>query len=268
MVFALIPGGVFPRGAQRLDSLAPNHARFAEVHEAPVHDVTLSPFLLSKYEVTQGQWLRVMGDNPSHHGPGMIFADHTIDLSHPVERVRWDESETFLARLDLTFVSEAQWEYAARGGTLTTWWTGDERGDLAGATNLADLTCKHNGGGEEWYYEDWEDGHYAHAPVGSFAPNPFGIYDLLGNVQEWCLDTYAPNAYEVLGECEDPAVVIEGRDFHVARGGSYDQPASQARSALRSFSAYHQRKLRRGLRAARELRGAEPEAAPGSEDGR
>ena len=154
IVFVGLPGGTFEMGspgseAGRIDD------------EGPVHKVTLSPFLIAKYEVSQAEWKRVMGDNP--HPPR--FKGDTL----PVERVSWDDCHEFCERTGLSLPTEAQWEYACRAGTS---------GAYAGTGNLDDMG---------WY--DKNSGRRAH-PVGEKQANDFGLHDMHGNVWEWCKDLY------------------------------------------------------------------------------
>jgi formylglycine-generating enzyme required for sulfatase activity len=181
LVFVLIPGGTFWMGAQDEDPKGRNYDPQAEADESPVHEVTLAPFFMSKYEMTQGQWERFTGANPSGYGPnwrwkreppgeGLI---HQNQPWNPVEQVTWVECPDVLRRLGLTLPTEAQWEYAARAG------------------NLADGWVKSRGGPLGWVYQDClEDRWVMHAPVGTFSPDGFGLHDVIGNVWEWCLDAY------------------------------------------------------------------------------
>ncbi|MCA8925097.1 MAG: SUMF1/EgtB/PvdO family nonheme iron enzyme [Planctomycetes bacterium] len=233
LVFVLVPAGSF-----RMGSLAASD-------EQPVHEVRLNAFLLSKYEVTQGQWLRATGRNPSKFSPG----GSKVTLLHPVERVSWHQCANALKRLGLTLPSEAQWEYACRGGTTSPWWTGAERTSLQGAGNLADGHCKRNGGPGGWAYDEWlDDGWTPHAPAGSFRANPFGLHDMVGNVWEWVQDSYH-DSYE--GAPRDGSAWVDADEAErVLRGGSYSTVADASRSASRRRNAPAGRSDFLGLRPA------------------
>lgn len=133
IVFVLLPGGTFWMGAQR--GTDQNHDPQARTNEGPPNEVTLSAFLLSKYEMTQAQWERFAGRNPSTYSRTTYFAGWNADSKpwtglHPVEQVSWLDCMQLLSRLGLTLPSEAQWEYGARAGTSTVWWCGDEKEGL------------------------------------------------------------------------------------------------------------------------------------------
>ena len=96
--------------------------------------------------MTQGQWLRLVGKNPSGYVPGSNFGGKVVILANPVEQVSWDDCDLWLGRLGLILPTEAQWEYAARGGTTTPWWTGLGKDGLAKAANLADAFFTAHGG--------------------------------------------------------------------------------------------------------------------------
>ncbi|MEM7308016.1 MAG: SUMF1/EgtB/PvdO family nonheme iron enzyme [Planctomycetota bacterium] len=198
VVLILIPGGEAVCGAQTSEPDGTHYDPHAAKFEAPVHAVALEPYFLSKYELTQSQWLRARGDNPADLRPGRhdhatgLGADTT--LLHPVETVSWSESTETMRRLGLLLPTEAQWEAAARAGTGTPWYTGAEVGSIAVHVNAADLTLRDSGQrAVEAPVMEWlDDGYALHAPVGSFLPNPNGLYDVLGNVSEWCADDYSP----------------------------------------------------------------------------
>ena len=139
------------------------------VNEGPVHNVCVDGFWMGKYEVTQAQWEKVMGSNPSR-----LKWD-----SRPVEKVSWNDAQEFLQKLNTQvekelyrLPTEAEWEYAARAGTETAYSFGDD------AARLDE---------HAWYESNSE--HRTH-PVGLLKPNDWGFYDMYGNVWEWCQDWY------------------------------------------------------------------------------
>ena len=240
IVLVLLPGGAFRMGAQKPTEAQPlgqpNIDPFARKSEGPVHTVRLAPFFISKYEMTQGQWVRANGDNPSGYMPGRILGKRKHDLSHPVEQVKWKDAKKVLFRLGLTMPTEAQWEYAARGGTSSVWWTGAAKESLQGAANLADRYCKEHGGPGSWRYEMWlNDGYVVHSPVGRFRPNGFGLHDMAGNVWEWCMDRYGP--YKLPVAPDDGLRLVEEKTPRVFRGGGFRASIVHARSADR-YSLY------------------------------
>ena len=237
LVFVLIPGGSFWMGAQATDPGGHNYDPQAEIDECgrdgnPV-EVTLDAYFVSKYELTQGQWQRFMGSNPSSYSPGERLGDNVTTLLHPVEQVSWEDCVEMLGRLDLQLPTEAQWEYGCRAGTETPWWTGADKGELDQAGNLADQYCKKNGGATSWLYEDdLNDGFVVHAPVGRYRANAFGLHDVIGNVSEWCVDDYG--GYANATRTGDGRRVVPGASSRVSRGGCFANPAVYNRSASRS----------------------------------
>ncbi|MFT7542356.1 MAG: sulfatase activating formylglycine-generating enzyme [Gammaproteobacteria bacterium] len=250
LVFVLIPGGTFWMGAQTTDSEGQNYDPQAAGNEGPVHEVRLSPYFLSKYEMTQGQWERFVGVNPSQCDPGSNFGGKLTTRLHPVEQVNWDDCVRVLGRLDLVLPSEAQWEYGARAFTDTPWSSGTEKEALALVANLADAFARANGANPDWICEPWSDGYTVHAPVGSFAPNEFGLHDVYGNVWEWCLDGYDVSHYGG-SPPKDPVSPFVGSAPRVYRGGGYRGPASTARSADRRHDTPTSADGNRGFRPAR-----------------
>ena len=199
--------------------------------ERPQHRVRITkPFYLGKYLVTQEQWEAVMGDNPSHFkGP-----------KNPVEMVSWNDCQQFLVKLNakigaqsgaFRLPSEAQWEYTCRAGSTTRYCFGDDESQL---------------GEYAWYTAN--SGNTTH-PVGEKKPNPWGLYDMHGNVWEWCQDWYGAYGAEATDDPTGPAM---GSD-RVFRGGSWDHPARICRSASRDCHEPGYRYDYLGFRASRVL---------------
>jgi formylglycine-generating enzyme required for sulfatase activity len=224
LVLVLIPGGAFDMGAQARDPAARNYDPQAFQGEGPVRRVAVEPFFIGKHELTQGQWSRFTGSNPSGFYPGSRFVPTPITLLHPVEQIDWEPARRTLEHLGLALPTESQWEYAARAGTQTVWWTGDEKESLRGAVNLADRTVAV--AGLDWPstadWPDLDDGYISHAPVDHYRPNAFGLHNVHGNVAEWCADEPPAETDEPVGEVE-----------HCSRGGNFKQNARVARSASR-----------------------------------
>ncbi len=258
IVLVLLPGGEFVMGSQRDDKKGPNYFKEAKPNEKP-HTVSLDPFFVGKHEITQGQWLRAERVNPAYYAAGQEYAGVAVDLRHPMGFVSWYDSRDMLARLDLQLPTEAQWEFAARAGTRTPWYTGNDRAALEWTANIADdsVTPVHGEVEDLHPQEDWDDGHPIHAPAGTFEPNPFGLYDIYGNVWEWCLE------YGYRGLADTHGVVrtgdglrhTESNSDRILRGGSFSSAAdSGARSGLRNCAPAAALDHNLGLRATRPLR--------------
>jgi formylglycine-generating enzyme required for sulfatase activity len=208
MEFVLIQPGEFDMGSTAIET-----SRYND--EGPVHHVTISEaFYLGKYEVTQKQWHEVMGDNPSH------FKGDDL----PVESVLWNDVQEFIKKLNekestnkYRLPSEAEWEYAARAGTTTRYFFGDDDSKL---------------GDYAWYNEN--SGRKTH-PVGKKEANPWGLYDVYGNVLEWVQDEWH-DTYN--GAQADGSAWVYGVGvIRVIRGGSWFSGARTCRSANRNCSA-------------------------------
>jgi formylglycine-generating enzyme required for sulfatase activity len=202
---------------------------FSNRDERPVHAVALTrPFYLGVHEVTQGQWVEVMGFNPSRE----------VDLRAPVDSVNYAEVMAFLASLNrqvgdgrYRLPTEAEWEYAARGGTDTDYFFGS---DPEGIDRYA--WHKGNSGG-------------ATHPVGQLAPNRFGLYDIIGNVYEWLADHYDEFYYEV-SPLEDPSGPVDESGIRSVRGCSFDIEYHNCRSADRGSLVAHEKRPNQGFRIA------------------
>jgi formylglycine-generating enzyme required for sulfatase activity len=187
VVLVLLPGGPFRMGSPE-----------AEARHAPdevLHDVRMKPFFVGKYEVTQAQWERVMGSNPSSRNAGY---SHGVTSLHPVETVEWAKAQEFARRLNLVLPSETEWEYACRAGATTAFTWGDDPDVLKGRANVVDRAFREAepSRGTVIDQAQWNDGFPYHAPVDLFEQNAFGLHGLHGNVGEWCRDWYrtAPEA--------------------------------------------------------------------------
>ena len=235
IVLVLLPGGSFGMGAQSEDPLGANCDPAAVEDEGPVRTVTLSPYFFSKFEVTQSQWLRLTGNNPSCLHPGSRLwqePGESGSLLHPVNDVSWFDAVRGLARADLLLPTEAQWEFAARAATASPWFSGWDPSSLTRFANIAGS----EGRDDHVYkirlvYEEHHDQNVLIAQVGAYEPNAFGLHDMLGNVWELCLDSYR-TCYEGVGTM-DPLALTGCGDDKVVRGGGYESPAAYARVSER-----------------------------------
>ncbi|MFM5940813.1 MAG: formylglycine-generating enzyme family protein [Dolichospermum sp.] len=217
-----IPGGTFMMGS-------PENEEGSINSERPQHEVTIKPFLMGKYPITQAQW-RAIAKLPQVNkelepNPSCFKSDN-----RPVECVSWNDAQEFCARLSnhtkkpYRLPSEAQWEYACRAGTTTPFYCGETI-----STDLAN-------------YDDYETtGVYQGetTKVGSFKiANAFGLHDMHGNVWEWCQDDWHDN-YEdapIDGSVWAGLGIGLGNDMKVLRGGSWFSHADYCRSAYRTYS--------------------------------
>ncbi|MEG5037500.1 MULTISPECIES: bifunctional serine/threonine-protein kinase/formylglycine-generating enzyme family protein [unclassified Microcoleus] len=224
-----IPGGSFVMGS-------PNTEAERRDKEGPQRTVNISPFFMGKYPVTQAQYQALMGNNPSH------FKGFFKSKQLPVEQVTWDEAVKFCRKLSektgktYRLPSEAEWEYACRAGTTTPFYFGE--------TITPDLV-NYDG---NYPYGATPKGLYRKqtTDVGSFGPNPFGLYDMHGNVWEWCIDRWHDN-YN--GAPSDGSSWETGTGHHrVLRGGSWDYNAVHCRSAFRDRNSADYRLRNWGFR--------------------
>ncbi len=185
--------------------------------QLPVHEVCLSPFQMDKYEVTQSAFQKSMDRNPSRFVGGNL----------PVERVNWVGADNYCRKQGKRLPTEAQWEYAARGGTQTHFYFGDKYVETGG--NFCDSLCSN----EESRNPDFNDGFPSTSPVGSFPPNSFGLYDMAGNVSEWVEDWFAANYY-LISPKKDPPGPLPSM-YKVSRGGSWLNSMEYLHSSRRAY---------------------------------
>jgi len=185
-----IPAGEFVMGSKAAEDETP-------------HTVKLSAYWIDKYEVTQQQFEKVMGDNPSDfHGP-----------NRPVEQVTWYEARDYCLKTGKRLPTEAEWERAARAGTNTLYYWGDA---IDGAY--------------AWY---WDNSKRSTHPVGETKPNALGLYDLSGNVWEWVADYY-DDQYYAMSPKENPRGPFTSK-YRVIRGGSWRDLPDFLRTTRRNY---------------------------------
>ena len=214
MKFVLIPAGTFTMGSP---STEPNRWSYETQHQ-----VTISkPYYMQTTVVTQGQWKAVMGSNPSN------FTSCGDDC--PVEQVSWYDVQEFIRKLNqqegtdkYRLPTEAQWEYAARAGTTTPFNTGNclstDQANYNGSRPLSGCPKGEN--------------RRKTVRVGSFSPNAWGLYDMHGNVWQWCQDWYGDYTSDSVTDPEGPS---SGR-YRIFRGGGWDRGGARGcRSASRGF---------------------------------
>ncbi len=201
MEFVRVPGGCYQMGS---------NSGYSD--EKPVHQVCLDGFWMAKTEVTQGQWSAIMGGNPSKNKSGN---------NYPVEKVSWNDARDFIQKLNqrsgkiFSLPTEAQWEYAARSGGKDETYSG---------SNSIDSVA--------WY--EANSGKKTHS-VGTKSPNGLGIYDMTGNVWEWCEDVYDKSAYSK--HLKNNPVSTSGSSYRVLRGGSWSHDPWGCRAAARGWRA-------------------------------
>ena len=257
MVLVLIPGGTFTMGTD------PGGDPLAWKAEGPPHRVTLGPFFMSKYEMTRGQWRRVASSDPSLFTPprAPTETERALRDVEPVDQVHWQQCHDVLARIGLELPTEAQWEYAARAGTTTRWYTGDDPRSLAGHANLHDRAALRAERGTAFApYETWMDDGFADlAPVGSLRPNAFGLHDVAGNVGEWCRDWFQVYDCPVRPGTGERIPVDDGPMRRVLRGGGRGSLATMARVTSREHIDPSIAEIGAGLRPSRPLHPREDE---------
>ena len=249
---------VLPAGSFSMGSPASENGR--QDNEGPVHSVSIDrPFAIGKYEVTfaefatfanstgyatdgpcytylDGEWKTA--DGLTWRSPGCAISDR-----QPAVCVSWNDANAYLQWLSAStgkryrLPSEAEWEYATRAGTTTMWFWGNAADQTCANANVADLAAKD--ARPDWITVECCDGYFATAPVGSYRPNDFGLYDTLGNVFGWTADCKHVSYH---GAPSDGSAWIQGGDCgaRVLRGGSWYVTPTTTRSANRvTYSKKH-----------------------------
>ena len=273
-------------------------ARFAKLDdEGPVHRVRITrAFWLGQHEITVAQFRRFVeasghvpesiadgtggyGFNPAYDpatsARGDAFEGRSPRYSwrepgfaqggdHPVVNVTWNDAVAMARWLSVRegvtyrLPTEAEWEYAARAGTRTRYSTGDDPRTLLQGANVFDQAAAQNWPRWQAYALAGDDGYPFTAPVGRFAPNAFGLYDMHGNAWEWCADWHADDYY-ARSPLDDPTGPTEG-DVRVRRGGSWHTWAFYARSSFRNWNSPETRYTLVGFRLLREVAADEDNA--------
>ena len=225
-----VKGGNFFRGCDD-----PHYAAEEFDNEKPVHRVNLTSYYIGKYEITQGQWRTIMGIMPPAYN-GVEYGNKNCN-DCPIVKVSYDDIQEFIKKINLKYPgknyrlpTELEWEYAARGGKYT------ENHKYAGSNKLSEVG---------WY------GHRKGAthPIGQKKPNELGVYDMSGNVMEWCSDWYDADYYKTTLDAFDPKGPATG-EKKVVRGGSYFDDDVVCRNYYRNRLLPNTRQWNLGFRLA------------------
>lgn len=226
MEFVWVPTGCFQMGS-------PASEKDRDEDEGPVHEVCVDGFWMGRYEVTNAQYRQF---DPGHSSKE--FEGESLDGdTQPAVFVSWHAATEYALLLSFEgqgtyrLPTEAEWEYAARAGTTTSRFWGDSPSQACGYANVADRAAK-----DYWNpsdIHDCDDGYAVSAPVGSFLPNAFGLYDMLGNVWEWSQDWHAEDAYS--RHPRNNPVYLAGGTDRVRRGGSWYNGPKSVRCAYRDW---------------------------------
>jgi sulfatase modifying factor 1 len=271
MKLKLIKPGTFLMGS-------PKEEQGRQDNEGPQHEVEITKaFYMGVYPVTRGQFAafakdagyttkaEIEGIGYGYNPFKKAFEDgkyswQKLDFKqtddHPVVEVTWNDVTAFCAWLSkkegkkYELPTEAEWEYACRAGTQTRFWCGDTDASLKGNANIADASFKEKYPNGSWAVS-WDDGYAFTSPVGSFKANPWGLYDMHGNVLQWCADYYDAKYYEN-SDKRDPLNSSKS-DARVLRGGSWNDRVRRCRAAFRYGTAPGYRFDNDGFRVALRL---------------
>ena len=257
----MIPAGRFVMGSTPAEGI---FVEGPDVHlgylGAPQHEVTVKPFAIGKYDVTRGEFaafVAATGYDAARCKPDDVLAPEAVLTDrHPAICVGWRDAQVYIKWMSAKtgkpyrLASEAEWEYAARGGTATPWFWGEDRFQACDFANSADLSMRdamkdHSG------TELCRDGQPFASPVGAFRPNGWGLYDMAGDVWQWTADCWHPS-YD--GAPADGSAWMEGScDKHPIRGGAWNANVYHIRPGNRNWGPVDDRSDRTGFRLAMTL---------------
>lgn len=247
MEFVWVPGGCFTMGSSLSE-------QDRDSDEGPVHEVCVDAFWMGKYEVTRGEFQKFVNSDgyktdAEEEGFSWVYTGrwerrqgynwHEVgfdqDDRHPVVNVSWKDANAMAdwlsrhSRGEFRLPTEAEWEYACRAGTTAVRYWGDNPDEACTYANVADRDTLTEF--PAWTVHNCKDGFIYTAPVGTFKPNDFGLYDMLGNVWEWCEDVYNVRAYSEHSN-KNPVYKADAPD-RVIRGGSWYSRPEVVRCASR-----------------------------------
>jgi formylglycine-generating enzyme required for sulfatase activity len=268
-----IPAGRFVMGAAPGEEDRERLAAEFRHRSEPQRPIEVPSFLAGRFEITRAQY-RAFAEATGRGSDGcFVWTDSGFELqrdkgwrtpsypqddSHPAVCISWNDAQAYLAWLQqktgraYRLLSEAEWEYAARAGTTTARFWGDDAQGSCRNANGADLTAQREVPGTIIHdFVRCDDGHAYTAPAGSYAPNAFGLYDMLGNAWEWVQDCWNTDYAEMNSGARAQASGDCSR--RVVRGGSWDDSPTALRAAYRVGSPTTVRVYGRGFRVARDL---------------
>lgn len=274
-LMVMIPGGEYRMGAEPEEEHRESLAAEFRNRSLPQRRVHIRSFAAGKYEITRAQYRQFAEE--TGRGSASCFAwidgeyrleaarswrnpGFAQDDTHPATCISWEDAAAYVQWLGrrtgkpYRLLTEAEWEYAARAGTTTIRYWGDDGDASCAHANGADRsTLSQVAAARDWHTLPCDDGHAHTAPVGRYGANAFGLHDMLGNVAEWTADCW--NA-DYRGAPGDGSARLSGDcDLRVVRGGAWDEGAAGLRAAYRVGSPVVVRVYARGFRVARSLEG-------------
>ena len=242
MEFVWLPGGCFTMGS-------PATEPGRRSNEWPEHEVCVDGLWMGKYEVTNAQYRLFHKDHSSRE-----FRGYSLDSDNqPVLHVRWDEAMAYSKwmtandRVTFRLPTEAEWEYAARANSKGEYYWENDQSLACNYENVYDISSS------QFFHEPWKnhscnDGYIVTGPIGSFKSNAFGLFDMLGNASEWCLDDYVYASKVKFTSVRMNPVYRNNEDTHVVRGGCWRNSPTYTRISDRNGDISGMRSLSIGFR--------------------